>query len=90
MAVPRMILHNSLCGAIIRLNEGTIVKELGDGLMVRFANAGDAVVCAVRVIRNLRDSRRRRVHKGDRRVRDDLGRQELVGRARRVRDARPR
>ena len=55
VAVPRMILHNSLCAAIIRLNEGTIVKELGDGLMVRFANAGDAVVCAVRVIRNLRE-----------------------------------
>ena len=54
VAVPRMILHNSLCAAIIRLNEGTIVKELGDGLMVRFVNAGDAVVCAVKVIRNLR------------------------------------
>ena len=54
-AVPRMILHNSLCGAIIRLHEGTIVKELGDGLVARFDNAGDAVVCAVRVIRNLRE-----------------------------------
>ena len=45
-AVPRMILHNSLCGAIVRLDEGTVVKELGDGLVVRFTNAGDAVVCA--------------------------------------------
>ena len=44
-AVPRMISHNSLCGAITRLNKGTIVKDLGDGLMVRFDNAGDAVVC---------------------------------------------
>ena len=55
VAVPRMILHNSLCAAITRLNKGIIVKELGDGLVVRFANAGDAVGCAVRVIRNLRD-----------------------------------
>ncbi len=55
VAVPRMILHNSLCAAIIRLNKGIIVKELGDGLMVRFDNAGDAVVCAVRAIRNLRE-----------------------------------
>ncbi len=52
-AVPRMILHNSMCAAIIRLNKGIIVKELGDGLVVRFANAGDAVVCG-RSIRGLR------------------------------------
>ena len=55
VAVPRMILHNSLCRAIIGLNGGTIVKELGDGLMVRFGNAGDAVGCAIKVINNLRD-----------------------------------
>ena len=55
MAVPRMILHNAMCRAIIRLNKGTIVKELGDGLMVRFDNAGYAIRCAVRVIKNLQD-----------------------------------
>ena len=54
MAVPCMILHNAMCRAIIRLNNGTIVKELGDGLMVRFDNAGYAIRCAVRVIKNLR------------------------------------
>ena len=55
MAVPRMILHNAMCRAIIRLNKGTIVKELGDGLMVRFDNAGYAIRCAVRVIKNLQE-----------------------------------
>ena len=55
MAVPRMILHNAMCRAIIRLNKGTIVKELGDGLMVRFDNAGYAIRCAVRVIKNLHE-----------------------------------
>ena len=54
VAVPLMILHNSLCRAIIRLNGGTIVKELGDGLMVGFDNAGDAVSCAIKTISNLR------------------------------------
>ena len=55
VAIPRMILHNSMCTAIIRLNEGTIVKELGDGLMVGFDNVGDAVSCAIKVIKNLRE-----------------------------------
>ena len=55
VAIPRMILHNSMCTAIIRLNEGTIVKELGDGLMVGFGNVGDAVSCAIKVIKNLRE-----------------------------------
>lgn len=53
-AVPAMFQHNAMCRVIIESNEGRIIKELGDGLMVKFANAGTAVKCAIKVIQNLR------------------------------------
>lgn len=52
-AIPIMLRHNALCRAIIEPNDGHIVKELGDGLMVIFANVGTAVSCACKVIQNL-------------------------------------
>ena len=53
-AVPVILGHNYMCRVIIESNGGKIVKELGDGLMVRFTNIGKALACAVLVIRNLR------------------------------------
>ena len=49
-----MFQHNAMCRVIIESNKGRIVKELGDGLMVKFANAGTAVGCAIKVIQSLR------------------------------------
>ena len=46
--------HNAMCRVIIDSMGGTIVKDLGDGLMVHFTNAGSALGCAVTVIQNLR------------------------------------
>ena len=48
-----MFQHNAMCRVIIESNKGKIVKELGDGLMVKFHNAGEAVHCAIKVIKNL-------------------------------------
>ena len=53
-AIPAMLRHNAMCRVIIEPNGCEIVKELGDGLMVRFTNAGKAVYCAIKVIQNLR------------------------------------
>lgn len=53
-AVPIMLGHNAMCRAIIKSNGGKIVKELGDGLMVRFAYVGNALDCAITAIQNLR------------------------------------
>ena len=53
-AVPVMIGHNAMCRVIIKSNGGKIVKELGDGLMVKFPYVGNALDCAITVIQNLR------------------------------------
>ena len=53
-AIPAMLLHNAMCRVIIEPNGGGIVKELGDGLMVKFIHTEEAIGCAVVVIRNLR------------------------------------
>ena len=53
-AIPAMFQHNAMCRVIIESNKGRIVKELGDGLMVKFANAGTAVGCAIKVIQSFR------------------------------------
>ena len=54
-AVPPMLRHNAICLMIIESNNGSVIKELGDGLMVRFDHIGDAVTCALHVIRCLRE-----------------------------------
>ena len=54
-AVPTMLRHNAICIMIIESNNGCVIKELGDGLMVRFEHIGDAVTCAFQVIRCLRE-----------------------------------
>ena len=54
-AIPAMLHHNATCRMIIESNDGRVVKELGDGLMVRFTHVGDAVTCAFLVIRCLRE-----------------------------------
>ena len=53
-AIPAMFQHNAMCRVIIESNKGRIVKELGDCLMVKFANAGTAVSCAIKALQNLR------------------------------------
>ena len=53
-AIPPMLRHNAICRMMIESNNGRVVKELGDGLMARFENTGDAVTCAFQVIRCLR------------------------------------
>ena len=35
-----MFKHNAMCRVVIKSNGGKIIKELGDGLMVKFRNAG--------------------------------------------------
>lgn len=52
-AIPTMLLHNAMCRVIVESNRGYVVKELGDGLMVHFANIGAGVKCALEVIQNL-------------------------------------
>lgn len=52
-AIPAMFKHNAMCRVVIKSNGGKIIKELGDGLMVKFRNAGEALYCAVKVIQNL-------------------------------------
>lgn len=54
-AIQSMLRHNAMCGAIIESSGGEIVKEIGDGIMAMFDNAGVAVGCAIRVIQCLRD-----------------------------------
>ena len=48
-----MLLHNSMCRVIIESNVGTVVTELGDGLMAHFGNMGVAASCAHKVVLNL-------------------------------------
>ena len=54
-AVPAMLGHNAICRMIIESNNGCVIKDLGDGLMVRFDHTGKAVACAFQVIRCLRE-----------------------------------
>ena len=54
-AIPTMLHHNAICRMIIESNNGSVIKELGDGLMVRFGNIGVAMTCAFQVIRCLRE-----------------------------------
>ena len=50
-----MLHHNIICLMIIESNNGRVIKELGDGMMVRFEDVGTAVTCAVQVTRCLRE-----------------------------------
>lgn len=54
-AIPSTLRHNIICLMIIESNNGRVIKELGDGMMVRFEDVGTAVTCAVQVIRCLRE-----------------------------------
>ncbi len=51
--ITSMLLHNEMCRKIIEQNNGKIIKELGDAVMVTFKNSGMACECAIKVIRNL-------------------------------------
>lgn len=52
--ITDMLLHNRMCGNIIRRHGGIVVKELGDAVMAFFKTEGEACECAIRVIRNLK------------------------------------
>jgi class 3 adenylate cyclase len=53
-AITKMLLHNKICRNIIEKNDGTIIKELGDAVMVTFKGTGKACECAIKIIRNLK------------------------------------
>lgn len=53
-AITNMLLHNKMCRNIVEKNNGTVIKELGDAVMVTFNNTGLACECAIKVIRNLK------------------------------------
>lgn len=53
-AITKMLLHNKMCSNIIKKNNGTVIKELGDAVMVTFKNPGLACECAIKIIRNLK------------------------------------
>jgi class 3 adenylate cyclase len=47
--IKKMFLHNQLCRQIIKRFNGQIVKELGDGLLVRFQDPLNACLSAVNI-----------------------------------------
>jgi len=49
--------HDSLLGGVARTHSGEVVKGLGDGVLVRFSGAADAVACAVAMQRALHQMR---------------------------------
>lgn len=53
-SISKMLLHNKMCRNIVEKNDGTIIKELGDAILVTFKNSGLACECAIKVIRNLK------------------------------------
>jgi class 3 adenylate cyclase len=53
-AITKMLLHNKMCRNIVEKNNGIVIKELGDAILVTFKSAGLACECAIKVIRNLK------------------------------------
>lgn len=53
-AITKMLLHNKICRNIIEKNDGKVIKELGDAVMVTFNGTGKACSCAIKIIRNLK------------------------------------
>ncbi len=53
-SITRMLLHNKMCRNIVEKNQGTVIKELGDAIMVVFKSTALACECAIKVIRNLK------------------------------------
>lgn len=53
-AITKMLLHNKICRNIIEKNNGKVIKELGDAVMVTFNGTGRACACAIKIIRNLK------------------------------------
>jgi adenylate cyclase len=49
------VLRRDLIDPAIAANSGRIVKLMGDGAMVKFASAVDAVTCTVEIQRQLRE-----------------------------------
>lgn len=47
--VKKMFLHNQLCRQMIKRFNGQVVKELGDGLLVRFQDPLNACLAAVNI-----------------------------------------
>lgn len=39
--------HNSLCGFFVRHFHGTVIKELGDGILAKFDDGENACICAI-------------------------------------------
>ena len=54
VAISRMLLHNKMCRNIVEKNNGVVIKELGDAILVTFKGSGLACECAIKVIRNLK------------------------------------
>lgn len=54
-AVRAMLRHNAVCRAVVESNGGKIIKDLGDGVVAMFDNAGAAAECAVKVIQCVRE-----------------------------------
>jgi len=51
--------HNRLMIPLIRFHGGTIIKQIGDALLVTFGSATDAAVCAIMIQLMLREFNRR-------------------------------
>ena len=51
--------HNRLMIPLIRFHGGTIIKQIGDALLVTFGSATDAAVCAIIIQLMLREFNRR-------------------------------
>ena len=47
--VKKIFLHNQICRQIVKRFRGHIIKEMGDGLLVRFEDPLDACLCAVNI-----------------------------------------
>lgn len=47
--VKKIFLHNQICRQVVRRFRGHVIKEMGDGLLVRFEDPLDACLCAVNI-----------------------------------------
>ncbi|PJC51303.1 MAG: hypothetical protein CO032_00155 [Nitrosopumilales archaeon CG_4_9_14_0_2_um_filter_34_16] len=54
VSITNMLLHNKMCRNIVEKNQGTVIKELGDAIIVVFKSTALACECAIKIIRNLK------------------------------------
>ena len=52
--ITEMLTHNKICRSLIKENNGIVIKELGDAVLVTFLNTPKACQCALNVIHNFK------------------------------------